>query len=357
MKTVDNAKDDLAVRRIINVPKRGIGATTLNRVQNYALQQGIGFYDALKAAEEIPTLGRSASKLKPFVTLIQTMRSKAAYIGVTELLQEIIEKTGYVAELEAENTEEANQRILNIDELISKAASYEADESREGPATLSGFLEEVALVADIDSVDETQDYVVLMTLHSAKGLEFPQVYLAGMEDGLFPSYMSICSDNSMEEIEEERRLCYVGITRAKERLSISCAKQRMIRGETQYNKVSRFVKEIPAEFLAGEIQKEREPEKYKPTMSQFARQAFRAKPMAMSQSGGMRQTPSAKDFGKSADNRKLSYDVGDRVKHMKFGEGTVKQIVSGGRDHEVTVEFDGAGVKKMFAAFAKLQKL
>ncbi len=354
LKTIDNARDDLAVRRIINVPKRGIGATTLNRVQDYALQQGIGFYEALKMAEDIPTLGRGAAKLKPFVTLIQTMRSKAEYIGVTELLQEVIEETGYVEELEAENTEEAQQRISNIDELISKAAAYEADETREGPATLSGFLEEVALVADIDSVDEAQDYVVLMTLHSAKGLEFPQVYLAGMEDGLFPSYMSICADNSVEEIEEERRLCYVGITRAKARLSISCARQRMIRGETQYNKVSRFVKEIPASLLAGEIRKEREPERHKPTMSQFARQAFRAKPMAMTQAA---QVPPVKNFGGNADAQVLSYVVGDRVKHVKFGAGTVKQIVSGGRDYEVTVEFDSAGVKKMFAAFAKLQKL
>lgn len=180
--------------------------------------------------------------------------------------------------LEAQDAEDAEQRIQNIDELISKAAAYEADEEREKPATLSGFLEEVALVADIDSVDESQDYVILMTLHSAKGLEFPQVYLAGMEDGLFPSYMSICADNSSEEIEEERRLCYVGITRAKEQLSISCARQRMIRGETQYNKVSRFVKEIPLGLLSGEIRKDREPEVFKPNISRMAKNAFRAKP-------------------------------------------------------------------------------
>ena len=284
LKTIDNARDDLAVRRIINVPKRGIGATTLNRVQDYAMQEGISFYTALKMAEDIPTLGRSAAKIKPFVNLIQTMRSKAEYIGVTELLREIIEETGYIENLEAEDSEDAEQRIQNIDELISKAAAYEEDEEREEPATLSGFLEEVALVADIDSVDENQDYLILMTLHSAKGLEFPQVYLAGMEDGLFPSYMSICSDNSSEEIEEERRLCYVGITRAKEQLSISCAKQRMIRGETQYNKVSRFVKEIPSELLAGEIRKQREQEVFKPNISRTAKNAFRAKPMALTES-------------------------------------------------------------------------
>ena len=356
LKTIDNARDDLAVRRIINVPKRGIGATTLNRVQDYAMQEGISFYTALKMAEDIPTLGRSAAKIKPFVNLIQTMRSKAEYIGVTELLREIIEETGYIENLEAEDSEDAEQRIQNIDELISKAAAYEEDEEREEPATLSGFLEEVALVADIDSVDENQDYLILMTLHSAKGLEFPQVYLAGMEDGLFPSYMSICSDNSSEEIEEERRLCYVGITRAKEQLSISCAKQRMIRGETQYNKVSRFVKEIPSELLAGEIRKQREQEVFKPNISRTAKNAFRAKPMALTESnaGGIFEV---KNFSGNAAKQSLSYGVGDRVRHVKFGEGTVKQIVEGGRDYEVTVEFDSAGVKKMFAAFAKLQKL
>nr|MBP7386937.1 UvrD-helicase domain-containing protein [Lachnospiraceae bacterium] len=173
LKTIDNAMDDLAVRRIINVPKRGIGATTLSRVQDYADENGLTFYNALKMAEEIGTIGRASAKIRPFVMLIQSMRSKLPYISVSELLQEIIEETGYVRELEAENTEEAQQRMENIDELISKAVTYE--ESEEEP-TLSGFLEEVALVADIDSVDETQDYVVLMTLHSAKGLEFPQVY-------------------------------------------------------------------------------------------------------------------------------------------------------------------------------------
>ncbi len=357
LKTIDNARDDLAVRRIINVPKRGIGATTLTRVQDYAVQENISFYTALKMAEDIPSLGRAASKIRPFVTFIQTMRSKLAFISISELLQEIIDETGYVADLEAENTEEAEQRIQNIDELISKVVAYETEAEDAGePASLSGFLEEVALVADIDSVDDEQNYVVLMTLHSAKGLEFPQVYLAGMEDGLFPSYMSICSDHSAEEIEEERRLCYVGITRAKERLSISCARQRMIRGETQYNKVSRFVKEIPRELLAGEIRKEREPESYQPSVSQLAKKAFRSKPVTMTRVG-VPDAFQAKNFTGTAGKAALDYAAGDRVKHIKFGEGTVKQIVEGGRDYEVTVEFDRAGVKKMFASFAKLQKL
>lgn len=348
LKTIDNAMDDLAVRRIINVPKRGIGATTLSRVQDYADENSLTFYNALKMAEEIGTIGRASAKIRPFVMLIQSMRSKLPYISVSELLQEIIEETGYVRELEAENTEEAQQRIENIDELISKAVTYE--ESEEEP-TLSGFLEEVALVADIDSVDETQDYVVLMTLHSAKGLEFPQVYLAGMEDGLFPGFGAICAENPTAEIEEERRLAYVGITRAKERLSISCARMRMIRGETQYNKVSRFVKEIPRELLAGTIQKEKMPDIPKPSM--MAKNAFSAKPMALRRTG----VPEARNFGNSAMKKQLDYAVGDNVSHLKFGTGVVKQIIDGGRDYEVTVDFSGVGVKKMFASFAKLKKL
>ena len=348
LKTIDNAMDDLAVRRIINVPKRGIGATTLSRVQDYADENGLTFYNALKMAEEIGTIGRASAKIRPFVMLIQSMRSKLPYISVSELLQEIIEETGYVRELEAENTEEAQQRMENIDELISKAVTYE--ESEEEP-TLSGFLEEVALVADIDSVDETQDYVVLMTLHSAKGLEFPQVYLAGMEDGLFPGFGAICAENPTAEIEEERRLAYVGITRAKERLSISCARMRMIRGETQYNKVSRFVKEIPRELLAGTIQKEKMPDIPKPSM--MAKNAFSAKPMALRRTG----VPEARNFGNSAMKKSLDYAVGDTVSHLKFGTGVVKQIIDGGRDYEITVDFSGVGVKKMFASFAKLKKL
>lgn len=348
LKTIDNARDDLAVRRIINVPKRGIGATTLNRVSDYAEAYGISFYDALKQAGEIPSLGKAAAKIRPFVTLIQTMRSKLPYLGVSELLREVIEETGYVKELEAEDTEEAQARIENIDEFISKAVSYE--ENEEQPS-LGGFLEEVALVADIDGLEEGNEYVVLMTLHSAKGLEFPKVYLAGMEDGLFPSYMSIVSDNATEELEEERRLAYVGITRAKKELAITCARQRMIRGETQYNKVSRFVKEIPAELLSGEIRK--------PSYGVGREQKIPVRPkrpaVSRQPSG---QSMQAKAFASARTvNGSLDYGVGDRVSHIKFGNGTVTGIVEGGRDFEVTVAFDTAGTKKMFASFAKLKKI
>lgn len=359
LKTIDNGRDDLAVRRIINVPKRGIGAATLGRVQDYATENDLSFYNALKMAEDIPSLGRSGVKIKPFVTLIQSIRSKLEYLSVSQILQEVIDETKYVEELEAEDTDEAKARIENIDELISKAVAYE--ESAEVPS-LSGFLEEVALVADIDSLQQGNDYVVLMTLHSAKGLEFPNVYLAGMEDGLFPSYMTIVSDDPME-IEEERRLCYVGITRAMTELTISCARQRMIRGETQYNKVSRFVKEIPANLLGGTVSAKSEREEVKETPARSFRQAG-SKVNPIFTVGNAQSKPYQKkpyqptSFSSNATNKiTLEYGNGDRVKHIKFGEGTVVQIVEGGRDYEVTVDFDRVGTKKMFASFAKLKKV
>ena len=350
LKTVDNGRDDLAVRRILNVPKRGIGATTVTRVSDYADAYGISFYESLKRADEIPSIGKAAAKIRPFVNFIQMLRSKQEFLSVSQLLKEIIEETGYVRELEAEGTDEAEARIENIDELISKAAAYE--EAQEQP-TLSGFLEEVALVADIDGLEEGSDYVVLMTLHSAKGLEFPKVYLVGMEDGLFPSYMSITSDDAPQELEEERRLAYVGITRAMKELAVTCAKTRMVRGETRYNAVSRFVKEIPSELLEGEISRPAARKEKKEDREVFVRPK---RPTMRQQPSG--QSMQARAFASvNTMPGSLSYGVGDRVLHIKFGEGTVKAIVEGGRDFEVTVDFDTAGTKKMFAAFAKLKKI
>ena len=349
LKTIDNARDDLAVRRIINVPKRGIGLTSVNRLQEYALARDISFYEALLGADLIPGIGRGLARLESFAALMEHFRTRADEISISQLLDEILETTGYIEELKTEGEIEAEARIENIDELKNKIAAYEeaCQEQGERPS-LSGFLEEVALVADVDSLDENSDYVVLMTLHSAKGLEFPQVYLAGMEDGLFPSYMTITADDP-EEIEEERRLCYVGITRAKEHLTLTCAKRRMVRGETQYNKMSRFLKEIPMELLETGIKFEKEErEEEKPQPWQQARQSFRSKPFT---------APKPVQQFKVAGGKGPGYDVGDRVRHVKFGEGIVTSIVEGGRDYEVTVEFDPAGTKKMFAVFAKLQKI
>ena len=378
LKTIDNGRDDLAVKRIINVPKRGIGATSITKVTNFAYDNEIPFYSALRQASDIPGLGKAAEKIRPFVLFIQSMRAKLDNgYSLTQLILEIIETTGYVEELEAEGTEEAQARIENIDELISKISSYE--EGEENP-TLSGFLEEVALVADIDSLDENSDYVVLMTLHSAKGLEFPNVYLAGMEDGLFPSYMSIVSDDATNELEEERRLAYVGITRAKERLTITAARSRMVRGETQFNRVSRFVKEIPRHLLAGEIYEPKTAdEPVADNAYQRAKKAFRTSATSYSSYGQSEynQNYQGSTFGAaktkaptytpvsnqrafaSANTAKatLDYGVGDRVRHIKFGDGEVMAVVEGGRDYEVTVDFDKAGTKKMFASFAKLKKI
>ena len=347
LKTIDNGRDDLAVRRIINVPKRGIGLTTVNRITEAAQQRGISFYEALCSADLVPGLGRSISKLESFAAMIEYFRKEAEHLSITELMEEILTETGYVEELKAEGEEEAEARLQNIDEFLNKIAAYEESCEEELP-TLSGFLEEVALVADIDSLDEESDYVVLMTLHSAKGLEFPYVYLAGMEDGIFPSYMTITADDPTE-IEEERRLCYVGITRAKKELAMTCARRRMIRGETQYNKMSRFLKEVPPQLLStGKIVEKEELELPKQNAYVQAKQSFQAKPFMISKP--------VQQFGvKSGEG--LSYGVGDRVRHMKFGEGTVTAITEGGRDYEVSVDFDSAGTKKMFASFAKLQKV
>ena len=344
LKTIDNGKDDLAVRRIINVPKRGIGNVTFAKVQAYADSRDISFFEALEEAGEIPGLGKAALKIQPFVHLIHEMRLSLADMSMQDLIQAILDKTGYAEDLKNEDTDESEARLENIDEFINKAVTYE--EGAEEP-NLSGFLEEVALVADIDSVEDGDNRVLLMTLHSAKGLEFPYVYLAGMEDGLFPSYMSIAADDPAEEIEEERRLCYVGITRAMKELTITCARCRMVRGETQYNNVSRFVREIPSELLARKSVMPREPKKPEVpqnTSYQKAKEAFRTK------------TFDPQQF-KVVKADKLDYTVGDQVSHVKFGKGTVLEITEGGRDYEVKVDFERFGVKKMFASFAKLKKV
>ena len=386
LKTIDNGRDDVAVKRIINIPKRGIGATTLGRVDEYALSNNLSFFEALMDCERIPGLGKAVSKINEFVNFIRVQRSKLGYNSLKEILESIMKDTGYIDELKTENTEESLARIENVEELLTKIVTYE--ESTDEP-TLAGFLEEVALIADIDSLENSSDYVVLMTIHSAKGLEFPRVYLSGMEDGVFPSYMCLNSDDPTD-IEEERRLCYVAITRAMKKLIISCARARMVRGETQYNKMSRFVGEIPGYLLdkgtttgktsvgAGSFGGFGSSSSFssgvktgssyissgrgmsaadlfrtsafdKPKTSIMSKPAFGSslgsKPAALSKGSEMSK----------ADG--LDYGVSDRVKHIKFGVGTVTAINDSGRDYEVTVNFDTAGPKKMFASFAKLKKI
>lgn len=352
LKTIDNAKDDIAVTRILNVPKRGIGQTSENKIADYAYANGLSFYDALKKADVIPGLSSAAKKIKPFVELIEELREllKAGNIELT--VEKLLEKTGYVDELVIENTDESKARIENIDEFISKVVDYE--KNAENP-TLSGFLEEVALVAEIDSLDEDADYAVLMTLHGAKGLEFTNVYIAGMEDGLFPSYMSLSSGN-YDDVEEERRLCYVGITRAKKHLMMTAARARMIRGETQYNPVSRFIKELPKEVMDGYYKPNKTDDMPINDTFKKAKASWKNNSFAESVNTykSMADIKTGRDM--SSTSAGLDYSEGDRVSHIKFGEGTVLMIKDGGRDYEVTVDFDEAGVRKMFASFAKLKK-
>ena len=383
LRVISNSTDDIAVERIINVPKRGIGATTVDKVKDYARAYGMDLYEALMDVENIPGLSRAAGKIKKFTDLIEGYKKDEYYGEIEKLTKDILDDTGYVSELAAENTDEANGRIENIDELVSKIVEYQ--ENTEDPV-LSEFLEEVALVSEIDNLSEDSSYVVLMTVHSAKGLEFPYVFLCGMEDGLFPGYMSIMSGDN-EELEEERRLCYVAITRAMKKLTISYAKKRMVRGEMQYNIVSRFVKEVPPMIVNSKNITDRVAAGYekKPSFSGFGgyegsmnmggsgymgsdnyggarsyaasqrKNAYKA--MAAKPAYG---NPSSKPgFGKEfvVTKAEIDYTVGDRVKHMKFGEGTVLGIEDGPRDYQVTVNFDTAGQKVMMASFAKLKKM
>ena len=407
LKTIDNARDDIAVKRIINIPKRGIGNTTIARVEDYAIMHQMSFYDALRCCEQIDGIGKAALKIASFVNLIQVFRSKLKFYGIEELVKDILNETNYIASIQenADTEEEADDRKSNIDEFISKVVAYE--DTHDDPE-LSEFLEEVALVADIDNVEEIDKRVLLMTLHASKGLEFDNVYLAGMEDGIFPSYMSTSSEDT-SELEEERRLAYVGITRAKQELTITCAKQRMIRGETQYNPVSRFVKEIPKELMDNRpAETKRRFDEYE--ADSYSKKMIASNPFAIGGKNNVSDlysmqpaapikkvsfnTQGAGDFVKSnyqvdsslpkakvsarfagtgnafSGGASLSsinkgvpaieepdYTVGDRVSHIKYGVGTVLNMEKGPRDYQVTVAFDGAGNKIMYAAFAKLKKI
>ena len=383
LKTVDNGRDEVAVRRIINVPKRGIGAATLEKIEDYAQMRDIGLYEAMELADEIMSLGKASAKIRPFVQLITDLRKASAELTVAELIQEIVNRIGYAEYLQDNDDESAEDRIANVDELITKAVNYQ--ESHE-EATLTEFLAEVALVADIDNVENDDNRVLLMTLHSAKGLEFPNVYLAGMEDGLFPGQAAMWGDDP-EDMEEERRLAYVGITRAMNNLTMTCARMRMTRGETQYNPVSRFVREIPAELLenggadrkrsrsdsrmltemmglgkkdAGRTAPEQQGAVYdfrpravlRPKTTAKADKPFIARDM-----GSLNQLAGISKGAPSQAGAEPDYGIGDRVSHIKYGEGTVLNLVKEPRDYKVTVDFDRAGQKIMYASFAKLKRI
>ncbi len=358
LKVVDSGIDDIAVKRIINVPKRGIGQTTVNRIQDYAMEREIGFLDAVMQAETIPDLGRSAAKLTRFADMIRDFRAYLDENSISALLNYIIDQTGYSEELIREGTDEAKSRLDDIDELLNDIINYE--EEADDPS-LRAFLEEkdmYTLNAGIDNLEDDGNKVLLMTLHNAKGLEFGNVFIGGLEEGLFPSYGATLSGDE-SEIEEERRLCYVGITRAKKRLFLSAAKRRMVRGQNQYNRHSRFIDEIPGEFLKQDMTAS---ERRFGSRRPGAGSALGQKPGGSSSKylfgTGGRKPYSLDDFKRNKTGAgQLDYAVGDRVRHIKFGEGKVLEIVRGGRDYEVSVEFDKVGKKKMFASFAKLKKV
>ncbi|MBR0306688.1 MAG: UvrD-helicase domain-containing protein, partial [Lachnospiraceae bacterium] len=366
LKTIANGRDDLAVQRIINVPKRGIGATTVGKINLFAMEHDMNFYDTLLRIAAVPGIGKTAAKIDKFTDEIGRFRRMLRDgESIQDVIEEILSSTGYKEELQEEGEVEAETRLQNIDELVSKAVSYweDADEP-----SLDGFLEEVALVADIDSMDESEDRVILMTLHAAKGLEFPRVYLTGMEEGLFPSMMAM--QENPESLEEERRLCYVGITRAEQELMLTAARQRMIKGETRYEKPSRFLQELPEEFVERleqensiytrrRVQSEYEDSDLPWNNRSEGISLFGQKSSAYA-SKTVKPAPEKPSYGsvyKIQKSSTLDYGPGDRVNHMRFGNGTVKSIVDGGKDYEVTVEFDTMGVRKMFASFAKLKKV
>ncbi len=344
LKALYNPNDDIAVRRIINVPKRGIGDTTINKVAEAAAENGISFYSALLSADAIPELKSRAKQLNAFAELLVTLREKAQSESVADLIDYILDDTGYRRELENEGTDEALGRIENLNELKNKAVEFAEGRSEE-EASLAAFLEEVALVADVDGYTEGADTVVLMTLHSSKGLEFPTVFIAGFEEGIFPGARAANIDDPAA-LEEERRLCYVGITRAKKELYLTAACERMQYGQMQNHLPSRFLKEIPPDIIEQDSETPSFLQGGGETKRHYAYNANTYRPRPTT---GYRM-PEPK-------NVTIDFEVGDSVRHPKFGTGMVTGINPAGADYEVTVDFGMIGTKKLMAALARLKKV
>ena len=345
LKFISNPNDTISFSRIINVPKRGIGDATVEKVLNYCEESGQPLLSVLSMPEMIPDIKTKAKPVYLFYEFINKFIQNAPDMQVGELIKGILEESGYRDELLGENTEESLGRLDNLEELVSKAAEFV--ESPSGQTGLEGFLEDVALVADVDGLEENEDAVVLMTLHSSKGLEFDTVFMAACENGIFPGFRAMQSE-TLSAMEEERRLCYVGITRAKRKLYITCSKSRMTYGETQYNAPSDFLKELPKPLI--EVQDSAAPKQNtgavpipKPAAQRYVPQTrYMTKPSAYAM-------PAPKDL-------KLDFEVGDKVRHMKFGIGTVTNISPAGADYEVTADFP-AGTKKLMARLARLKKI
>lgn len=369
LRLIQNPADNLSLKRIINEPKRGIGKTSLDKVEEISNNTGVSMYEIIEHSDQYG-LNRVFLNSREFVNCIEELRSKKDDMKISELVKETLKKSGYTKALENENTIEAENRIENLDEFLTVAIEFE-EESADNK--LSDFLEGITLSSDIDNMEETEDTVTLMTLHSAKGLEFPVVFLVGMEEGIFPGYKSI---SEPKELEEERRLCYVGITRAKENLFLTCSKQRTIFGSTSCNQVSRFLKEIPSELLDG--YDEALGEKQETSMFGDSKYSWtygskdngsiktykidKQEPVvaASTNTGFMFRTAesflnSLNKKGKGNDVDLSKYKSGVRIFHKKFGEGTISNIEPEGDDLKVDIIFDKVGHKRLMAKFANLE--
>ena len=363
LRLIQNQSDNLSLKRIINEPKRGIGKTSLENIEQLSNSNGVSMYEIIKNAEQYG-LNRVFLNSREFVNAIEELIAQKEELSISELIKQTLKKTGYVKALEQENTIEAENRIENLDEFLTVAIEFEEEFAEN---KLSDFLEGITLSSDLDNMEEAEESVTLMTLHSAKGLEFPVVFLVGMEEGIFPGYKSI---GEPKELEEERRLCYVGITRAKENLYLTCSKQRTIFGSTSCNPMSRFLKEIPKELLDGyeeeDSKKEFSDTKYSWTYGSKDNGNIKTykiteqKSKVAAASGFMFRT--ADNFLNSLTSNKKQetidlskYEEGVRVFHKKFGEGTIQLVEPEGEDLKVDINFDKVGHKRLMAKFAGLE--
>ena len=373
LRLIYNPSDNISLKRVINEPKRGIGKTSVDNVQEISENTGTSMFEITKNAEQYG-LNRLKANSQDFINLIEEMRSKINDLSISEIIKETLNKSGYVKALEAEDTTEAESRIQNLEEFLTVAIEFEEQEAEN---SLADFLEGITLSSDIDGMEETEDSVTLMTLHSAKGLEFNTVFLVGMEEGIFPGYKSI---GEPKELEEERRLFYVGITRAKRYLYLTCSRKRTIFGSTSYNAISRFVNEIPKDLLNGyEETFEEKEESFKDSsykweygsnsnkvstyrLEENKEKSYATKNPSLSNSGYQFRT--AESFLSSINNKKQNsgvdiskYKEGQRVYHKKFGEGTINKIEPEGEDYKIEICFDKAGTKRLMAKFAGLEIL
>ena len=354
---INNSQDDIQVKRIINVPKRGIGPTTVNRISDYAIENDISFYNGVLHSKGIPGIGKAFEKLDRFAIMIETLKSHVdnPEYSIEDLVNELLDVTGYIIELEAEDTVESQSRIENIQEFIAKIITYETEHP---DATLSNFLEEVSLVADIDNYDESDEKVILMTLHGSKGLEFPTVYLTGMEEGLFPSFRSIGSGDN-DDIEEERRLCYVGITRAEKTLKLSAASERIVNGDYVCFSPSRFIREIPRYMLQMDSANNISAFESTHSIMKNPSSNTRGKDLLSDNpyiKKGLNTVSSLNNRTFDKAPSVINYTTGDTVVHAKFGAGIVTDMTPKDNDYMVTVQFENSGQKKMKASFARLIK-